>query len=81
MVWLPTPEDVVTEIEPKFEVKLNVPSPPTVFFMILMDPGVGALVKVQVTTPPTGMLKFEGVPLVQDAPVCVHDGSRFWAIL
>ena len=50
-VWLAVLPTVVREVSPKLSVKVNVPSPPTVFFTTWIDPGIVMVLVSNVTAP------------------------------
>jgi hypothetical protein len=48
-VLLAVPSLVVRDVSPKLLVNAKVPSPPTVFFTTLIDPGVGATEQILIS--------------------------------
>ena len=75
-VWLAVPPLVVKEVSPKLLVKVNAPSPPTVFFTTATRPNGGrttaVFVNVQVVVAPDTTVMAACVPLVQLALVCTQ---------
>ena len=74
MIFSIVPLLVVSEPTPKLLLKINVPSPPVVFFTILIEPlvgggGVYVLLKVhEVVFPATTFIAVIKLPLSQLAP-------------
>ena len=67
-VRLIVPPVVNREFSPKLLLNTNAPSPPTVFFTTVIDPGCGGtlvLMNVQVVVAPENTVTAAGVPLVQ----------------
>jgi hypothetical protein len=67
-VWLAVLPTVVRDVSPKSLENANVPFPPTVFSITVMEPA-GALLNVQVVVAPAATVMAAGVPLLQMALV------------